>query len=223
MRLLLVPAFALLCTACVDDGTRSGGGVLITNDGRFVANTDVNAKAETERAIVTSLTERLGPAWQVAAQIQELPDLHGDPAAGMPEWRWAAAHAQVVLRGAGQPPVPVVEVQGAVERYLRKKLAHRAPGPVEVTVTVQAPLAEVAPAPAPASGPAAAPAPSGPAAVPAPSGPVGARRYTVQAGDTWADLSTAFYGSPEGWRMIRDANGGAERPAAGTVVVIPAR
>jgi len=191
----------------MDDGTRSGGGVLITNDGRFVANTDVNAKAETERAIVASLSERLGPAWQAAAQIQELPDLHGDPTAGMPEWRWAAAHAQVVLRGPGQPPVPVAEVQGAVERYLTKKLAHRAPGPVVVTVTVQAPAADVAPAPAPAVGPA----------------PAGARRYTVQAGDTWADLSTAFYGSPEGWRAIREANGGGERPQAGTAVVIPPR
>jgi nucleoid-associated protein YgaU len=208
MRLLLVPVLALFCTACVDDGTRSGGGVLITNDGRFVANTDVNAKAETERAIVTSLTERLGPAWQVAVQIQELPDLHGDPAAGMPEWRWAAAHAQVVLRGAGPPPRPVAAVQGAVERYLTKKLAHRATGPVVVTVTVQAPLADVAPAPAP---------------VVAPAVTGGARRYTVQAGDTWADLSTAFYGSPEGWRTIRDANGGAERPTVGTVVVIPVR
>lgn len=49
--------------------------------------------------------------------------------------------------------------------------------------------------------------------------------YTIQAGDTVADISTAFYGSPEHWRSIMRANPGldAANLAVGTTIVIPER
>jgi nucleoid-associated protein YgaU len=200
MKRLLLPALILFAAGCAEDGARSGGGTLITSDGRFLANTDRNAKAEAERAITVSIGERLGVTWQVRAEITEMPELHGDPDQGIPEWRWASAHAHVVLVGPGTPSVPTAEIQAGVERYLTRKLAPKAPGPVVVTVQVQSPSAP-------------------PVAPPATS----ERRYTAQVGDTWADVSTAFYGSPDGWRVIRDANGGAERPEAGAVLTIPRR
>ena len=53
----------------------------------------------------------------------------------------------------------------------------------------------------------------------------GELRYTVQAGDSLAELSVAFYGTPDHWRRIADANpgtaGGLLKP--GTVIVIPAK
>ena len=201
-RLLLS---VLILAGCAEEGARSGGGMLITSDGRFIANTDRNAKAETEWAIVVSVGERLGSSWQVRAQLQELPDLVGGDDMTSSEWRWPAAHAKVVLIGSGTPAVPVAEIKSGVERFLTRKLTRRSTGVVEVTVEVQAVSAAV---------------PDTTVVVAPPAGP---RRYTAQPGDTWADVSTAFYGSPEGWRTIRDANGGTERPAAGTVLTIPAR
>jgi len=200
MKRLLLPVLVLLAAGCAEDGARSGGGTLITSDGRFIANTDRNAKAEAERAINLSIGEHLGVAWQVRTQIEELPELHGDPDQGIPEWRWPAAHALVVLTGPGTPTIATAEIQAGVERYLTRKLAPKAPGPVVVTLQIQSP-------PAPTMTPPA----------------TGERRYTAQAGDTWADISTAFHGSPDHWRAIREANGGGERPVPGTVVVIPAR
>lgn len=51
------------------------------------------------------------------------------------------------------------------------------------------------------------------------------RRYTITSGDTMADISTAFYGTPQHWRAILAANPGLD-PAhlvAGVQIVIPAQ
>jgi nucleoid-associated protein YgaU len=50
----------------------------------------------------------------------------------------------------------------------------------------------------------------------------GTRRYVVQTGDTWADLSQAFYGSNQYWRHLADANQGVEL-TVGRQIVIPPR
>jgi nucleoid-associated protein YgaU len=42
----------------------------------------------------------------------------------------------------------------------------------------------------------------------------------VQQGDTWADLSQAFYGSTQHWRHIAEANPGVEL-TPGREIVIP--
>lgn len=53
-------------------------------------------------------------------------------------------------------------------------------------------------------------------------GPDGNRRYVVQAGDTLADLSAAFYGSSQYWRVIADANPGiGPELEPGVELVIP--
>jgi nucleoid-associated protein YgaU len=76
------------------------------------------------------------------------------------------------------------------------------------------------------------PAPATVAAAPAPaSAPVTAtaavsatpRTYTVQPGDTLADISTLFYGAPEHWRRITTANPAVDpaRLSPGTVLSIP--
>lgn len=50
--------------------------------------------------------------------------------------------------------------------------------------------------------------------------PPGSTRYTAVAGDTWAGISTAFYGTSQHWRVIADANPGIE-VAPGADLVIP--
>lgn len=48
------------------------------------------------------------------------------------------------------------------------------------------------------------------------------RRYLVQKGDTLADISAAFYGSSQHWRLIKDANPSVTRELEpGTELVIP--
>ena len=66
-----------------------------------------------------------------------------------------------------------------------------------------------------------APAPSGVERALAP----GERIYTIQPGDSLADISLAFYGTPDHWRRIADANPGTSAGVlkAGTAIVIPAK
>lgn len=105
----------------------------------------------------------------------------------------------------------------------------------------EAPVAQPsAPSPAPPTTPPVSAAPPAAPPRPAPAAPApalgvppagervlapGELRYTVQPGDSLAELSVAFYGTPDHWRRIADANpgtaGGQLRP--GTVIVIPAK
>jgi nucleoid-associated protein YgaU len=49
------------------------------------------------------------------------------------------------------------------------------------------------------------------------------RQYAVQAGDTLADISMAFYGTTQHWRVIVNANPGIDPAtmAVGTILKIP--
>lgn len=91
--------------------------------------------------------------------------------------------------------------------------------PVPVPVTSTAPAAPPRPAPVASAPVIGAPAVSERTLAP------GEHRYTVQPGDSLAELSVAFYGTPDHWRRIADANpgtaGGLLKP--GTVIVIPAK
>jgi hypothetical protein len=147
--------------------------------------------------------------------------------------------ARFAARGGATPPAPPA---APVATAPLPPPAQPAPPPAQ---PAPAPLPEppAAAPPAPASSqPAAAVTVAPPAAPPRPAPaapapalgipPAGERvlapgelRYTVQAGDSLAELSVAFYGTPDHWRRIADANpgtaGGQLRP--GTVIVIPAK
>ena len=47
--------------------------------------------------------------------------------------------------------------------------------------------------------------------------------YSVQPGDTLADISTIFYGAPEHWRLLITANPGLDpaQMTVGSVLTIP--
>ena len=49
----------------------------------------------------------------------------------------------------------------------------------------------------------------------------GSTRYTAVAGDTWAGISAAFYGTSQHWRVIADANPGVEAQAGVDLVIPP--
>jgi LysM repeat protein len=211
LRLLPVTALLLAFTAC-DDG-RWAPGYLITDGGEAVGNTDANKRALTIRTITTQLDQQLGGHWRSEVDLPESPRYQrGADDDGNSGWRWDKATVTVTLIGDGTAPATLSddEVTKAVRDYLYRQVErpHRNLSVTTIRVVDAARFAAKAPATpaATVSKPAAAPA--------------AGQRYRVQAGDTWADLSQAFYGSPQHWRVISDANQGGEL-SAGREIVIP--
>jgi LysM repeat protein len=202
----LVPPLLLslfLATGCSQgpEGSR-GTGAVLTSDGRFVPNTDRNERNEVCKHIASDLGSALGAEWKVAVTIDELPVWKPGILEGDGDWRWQEATAHVALTGNGTPRLTTAEITAAVEQYLAKRAKKAL---VLVTITGAVAVTTAA------------------AAVPAAT--TGVRTYTVQAGDTLADITTLFYGSPGAWRTIVAANPGLD-PAAlqpGTTLTIPAK
>lgn len=204
LALALACLLALACAGCGEGETR---GILIT-DGFVGVNSDINQRKLAADTIRTSLDTDLAPHWHSNVAIAELPIWEDGLREMDGSWAWKAATVTVELvgDGSGQPcPLSDAEIQDAIRTYFAKRLVRKAPaGACTVTVSRSQPAALAAPpAPVPATGP---------------------RSYTVQAGDTLADISSAFYGSPQHWRRIQAANPGVDAGALrpGTVLAIPA-
>jgi LysM repeat protein len=231
---------------CGDD--RGAAGMIITDDGRMLANTAENDRAQCVYVIDKELTAKLAPHWCARGAIAELP-IWADDRDESGEWRWEKATVTIALTGDGKAPLPlsVPEITAGVTDYLRVHVHH--PGvnlTVTVTQTVSAdqfnallaagiyiPGASVQQTFAPSSQPETATAqpattiaPAGAAVgstAPATGAVAGPRTYVVQAGDTLADITTLFYGTNTQWRKIVAANPGLDpgHLVPGTSLVIP--
>ena len=203
----LLLALGLLAGCATGPEGSRGNGVIITGDGRFIANTDANERAEVVAHIAYDLDKVLAPSWSSTVTIDELPIWR--PSGIQPDdgvWRWELATAHVTLKGEGTLPLTVEELRAGVTSYLAKRAR---------AVDVQVVTAAAKPA-----------APIVQAATPAPPAAAAtstARSYTVQSGDTLADIATLFYGSPAPWRRIVEANPGLDpaKLAPGQELVIP--
>ena len=212
MRLVLVPVLAaalLALPAC-----RSGQppmGVIIGADGQAGFLNAANVRAETERTIERALARELAPSWRSTVAIADDPRWDDD----RESWRWPATMVRVELSGDASvpPPLDATTITAAVKDYFAGRMIN-AKQPVQVTV-VAAPVQEAAAAPAVVAAPA---APS-----PAPAPATGPQRYTIQPGDTLARISAVFYGSPQHWRRIVEANPGLhpENLAVGREIIVP--
>lgn len=218
MRLHLLAVLLLLLCSCGDG--RWAPGYLITADGQTLSNTDENYRAMTVDTIVSELDAQLNGHWRVEATIAELPRYEGSDDMRSSGWMWAKATANITLLGdgTGEPPLSETQVTKAVTDYLSLKVekAHRN---LSVTTTRVVDAARFAAKPIPATE---IPAKNGetaekPAVPPAPA----TRTYVVQAGDTWADLSQAFYGSSQHWRHLSETNHGGDLSAGRTIVIPP--
>lgn len=142
--------------------------------------------------------------------------------------------ARFAARGGATPPAPPAAPVATAPLPPPTQPAPPLAQPALAPQSEQPPAPPAAPSPPVSTAPPAAPPRPAPVA-PAPAlgvPPAGERvlapgelRYTVQAGDSLAELSVAFYGTPDHWRRIADANpgtaGGQLKP--GTVIVIPAK
>ena len=205
MRLVLVVSSLMIValSACSPqaEGTR-GFGAVITDSG-MKANSDRNHRDDITQHLKNDIDAALVPNWTARVVIDELPTwVPGiDPTDG--DWRWSRATVHITLLGSGSLAHTTADVRQGVIDYMTRKVTAPA---TNLTVTVSQEAL----------------APAAPAATQLSTNP---RTYTIQSGDTLADISTLFYGAPEHWRLIVTANPGLN-PAAlqpGSVLTIPVR
>lgn len=219
-----VPALLLVLAglgALATTGCDRIGGFIITDDGRALALTPENMRSEQERSLTIRIEEALGKEWRAWVKIAENPYRTEDTFGGE-DWRYKKATVTVELLSAEDLTAErKAQVVAAVRKAMARQVDRRDEN-LATTVTSRKP-SEVAPTAAPA--PTATPAAGAPATVvttPAPAAdPTKPRTYVVQAGDTLALISSAFYGSSQHWRRILDANPGAENLTPGQTLVIP--
>lgn len=215
MRLPLIALSFLLLCSC-NDG-RWAPGYLITADGETLSNTAENYRTLTIDTIVRELDAQLGGHWRVEAAIAELPRYDGADDVNDSGWMWAKATTTITLvgDGTGEPALNEAQVTKAVRDYLYRKV-ERAHSNLNVT-TVRV-VDAMRFAQKPGKGGVTTEKVEKPAIPPT----TATRTYTVQAGDTWADLSLAFYGTAQHWRHLADANQGGDL-TVGRTIVIPAK
>ena len=187
MRFLPVLLTELRLSSC------SGRGAVISA-GAIHDNTPEYARAHVVALITRDLDARLGPRARADVVLVESPRWIPSGRRQSEGWYWDQASVQVDLVGdaGARPELDERDAKAVVIKRLRPSVLGDG---LLVRVSALedakrfARLARVAEPALVATTPPRAP-----------------RRYTVQAGDTWADLSTAFYGSAQHWRVIREAN-----------------
>ena len=208
LRLALIVLSILAFTACGDEANR---GIVITGDGKVGSNSARNQHQSAQDVLRIAIEDDLGKGWGVKVTIDEAPvwveerSMHPGGWGSDGAWRWDRITATVELAPpAGQQVSEAkrANLEDGSRKHLLKKLRTKDPALVAFTLKVVAPASPVVAA----------------SAVPLSTGQ---RSYLVQPNDTLADISTAFYGSPQFWRLIAQANPGGTQ--AGQTIVIPAQ
>jgi LysM repeat protein len=206
LLVLTILAFSAF-SACGDEANR---GIVITGDGKVGSNSARNQHQSAQDVLRIAIEEDLGKGWGVKVTIDEAPvwveerSMHPGGWGSDGAWRWDRITATVELAPpAGQQVSDAkrADLEEGARKHLLTKLRKKDPALVAYSLKVVEPTAVVA-------------APVVPQAV-------GQRPYVVQPGDTLADISTAFYGSPQHWRLIAQANPGGTQ--AGQTIIIPAQ
>jgi nucleoid-associated protein YgaU len=197
MRPLLIPCCCLLLfiVGCADKGARPTNGLVMTHDERWVTETAEIAQSEFAYQLGQKAAAAAGPGWQAKAEIRELPVLH---AVNADEFGWAKMTVVVTLAAPAGGKIDG-EAQSRAEAEIRSRARYKTARASDITVQTTT-IASAAELP-------------------------GAQKYTTVAGDTFAAISTAFYGTSQHWRVIADANPGIDGAGLtpGTVLIIPAK
>jgi len=194
MRLILLLSILILLPSCGD--SRDSEGLQTTADG-LSFDAVLAAKRTTERTIADALAAEVGVNWRVDVAINEDPTW-SDRAE---RWLWEKTTASVILGGSGALSLSEDEIRAAVTRHLVSHQRSGSPKPVVTTRIERQGLDPLRSSATPGEG----------------------WSYTIKTGDTLADISSVFYGSPEHWRRILDANPGLRADAlpVDTRIAIP--
>lgn len=200
MRLPTLIAAACLAT-CINvgcDGARGTGGIQVSESGASF-DTASAAKRKAERTITNAISDSVGVTWRVGTTVDREPAWD----ARTERWLWQEVGATVTLAGSGDLPDGEDGIRQAVVDYLRGHQAAGAPAP-QVNIRVVRQLVAAEPRPIERT-------------------PTNGWSYELQPGDTLALISSAFYGTPNHWRRILEANPGlaADRLEPGTTIVVP--
>ena len=192
---LLLLSFLLVLAACA--GGRQG--IVISGDGTVADNTPERAKAHAEQMVAEALDRD-----SVAVAITPLPRWQSESRARAEGWYWDMARIDITVPGTVTDEERAELIDAARDSLDGAVTGGSASLLVTVSTSALAPVAT-------------------PALITAPMAAM--RRYAVLSGDTMADISTAFYGTPQYWRAILAANPGLD-PAnlvTGMQIVIPAK
>jgi hypothetical protein len=204
IRILAVAAFLALLTGC----GRWVPGYIISQDGEVLSNNDTNMRSTTIDNMRSQLDQQLGEFWRTNITIEELPvyesserDLHSG-------WIWKKATITITVIGDGKGEAKITneEITKAVREYMFDKVERPKQNLIVTTTSVVdaerfAPKITVTKPNAPATNE--------------------AQHYTTQNGDTYADLSLAFYGTTAHWRVIAAANKSAELKPGMDIIIPP--
>ena len=224
-------ALTLMLSSCGDDRTT---GMIITSDGRMFSNSASNNRLLAMQNIDSNLQRYLGDHWRSQTEISELPVLTAGYG-GDDEWQWQKCTVTITLVTDGKVPEPVshADIVDGVRGYLVSRTDHPKEN-LSITITEVVDAARLAllinpaaPAAQPSSAGSSSVATAAPAASPlteAHPAAAGASTYIVESGDTLAEISSVYYGSPGHWHAILAANPGLDPSALtpGTKLVIPA-
>ena len=209
MRLLLMIISVALLSVILSACGRWTPGYIITEDGTMLSNSDVNQRDVTIQTISTQLDQQLGEHWRTLISLPELPVYESDDRNLSVSWMWEKANVTVTLVGDGTVPLTLSEkeIHAEVTDYLSRKV-HQPKKNLMVVVLQKVDPTQFAELKQPIKS--------------TKMDTTQPRHYQVQTGDTWADLSQAYYGSAQHWRFLSDANQGGEL-TAGRQLVIPAK
>lgn len=205
-------ALIAIVSLCVLIGCDGAHGVVFRN-GRLEANTAENQRDQICALLAGQIERDLGPHWRASVAIAELPEYEQDDRDLDAEWYWKKATVIVALIGDGQAELAKSEadVTAGVTSYMKRRVQRRKDALTVTTTSAQDPQKFAALAQAQDTPPAGE------------KSATANRAYTIQSGDTLADISIAFYGTPQRWRQIAAANPGleADKLKPGDVIVIP--
>ena len=207
MRLRLMTfTFALLSVVLSACG-RWAPGYIITQDGTMLSNSDVNYRDVTVQTIRSELDKQLGEHWRTQIDLPELPVYESDDRQISSSWMWKKITMTVTLVGDDTmpPTISEKEIQDEILDFMYQKMYHPKKNlTVNIIKKIDTTQLAILKQPMTSSKPDASQA----------------RHYTIQAGDTWADISQAFYGSTQHWRLLSEANQGGDL-TVGRVLLIP--
>lgn len=186
----------LIGCAALLNGCLGGGdapGMIVTRDGRMTAETAEVSRDELTYRLGLRAADAAGKGWNAKVAIRELPKLNETKA---DEWGWSTMTIILDLfppAGSAADPAALARAESAI----RDAAIYRVRRQTDIHFTsTLATAGAVTP---------------------------GTVSYTTVAGDTFAGISTAFYGTPQHWRRIADANPqvDAAQMTPGTVLSIP--
>jgi hypothetical protein len=204
LRILVALCLLIFLASC----GRWVPGYIVTDDGEVLSNNDTNMRSTTVNTMRSQLDQHLGEHWRTEITIEELPVYESDERSLQSGWLWPKATVNITAigDGKGDPLITNEEITTAVRDFMYHKV-HQPKTNLVVTTTsvVDAQRFE----------------PSLKIDKPLTPATTENRTYTVQVGDTYADLSLAFYGTTLHWRTIANANKSAELKPGMDIIIPP--